>query len=200
MRCDQCGKDALSNHLLKQSGLSREAQGWTFGNTKRTSVNADAYDTAKLLSTNPARFYTLLSPTVYGVGKTRLLACLVNAVRALGEVAIYTTTADVMDYLRAGYNPTNVEVMTYDVRFDLLKNCRLLCLDEFDRWQTSEWAMEKFVQLTNWRYERAADLMTAFAANATLTDLPGYVASRMQDRKNHVYLLDGVDVRRLERE
>ena len=131
------------------------------------------------------------------MGKTRLLACLVNAARALGQVAVYTTTADLMDYLRAGYNPETKEALTYDDRFDLLKNCRLLCLDEFDRWHTTEWAMEKFTQLINWRYERGAELMTAFAANCTLEDLPGYVASRMQDRKNYVYVLDGADVRRL---
>ena len=40
-----------------------------------------AFDAAQLLAGNPQRFLALLSPAKYGVGKTRLLACIVNAAR-----------------------------------------------------------------------------------------------------------------------
>ena len=97
----------------------------------------------------------------------------------LGTLPIYTTTADVLDYLRSAYAP-NAEV-SYDGRFDTLRQARVLALDEFDRWAPTAWAQEKFFQLIDYRYRNADNLLTVFAANSDISILPGYIASRMND-------------------
>jgi DNA replication protein DnaC len=195
VRCDVCGTGGQTAYLASICGLAPEQRDWTFGNTQRTSANNAAYDVAQLLAGNPQRMLTMLSPGKYGLGKTRLLACVVNAARAEGHTAIYTTTADVLDHLRAAYAP-NVTV-SYDDRLELLRTCKVLCLDEFDRWAPTAWAQEKFFQLINHRYENSESLLTCFAANAKLDELPAYISSRMQDRRCYLFVMDGQDVRRV---
>lgn len=150
---------------------------------------------AEKLSQQPAWYFTVQGP--YGVGKTRILACLVNAGRAAGWESVYTTTADMLDYLRAAYAP-KVE-LSYDGRMELLKSARILCIDELDRWNPTPWAEEKFFQIIEARYENGANCLTAFATNADLEMLPGYVLSRIRDRRCQVHVIRGVDMRQVRR-
>lgn len=191
-RCPTCGTNSQREYLRNMCGLSPEMQAWTFEATRRNPSNAAAYDVGQLLARNPAYFYTLLGG--FGVGKTRLLACIVNEARAAGWTAVYTTTADVLDHLRSAYAPK--AAIGFDGRFELLKTARVLCLDEFDRWSPTEWAEEKFFRLIEARYQDGARLLTCFAANARLDELPGYVRSRIEDSRCKRYQLAGMDVRR----
>ena len=102
-----------------------------------------------------------------------------------------------MASLRSAYAPT--ADVSYDARLETLREARVLALDEFDRWAPTPWAQEKFFQLMDYRYRNASNLLTVFAANAGLDVLPGYIASRMQDVTNYVFVLDGQDVRRVRR-
>lgn len=197
VRCDVCGSGRQQAYLRELCGLSSEELTWTFANTDRTNANAGAFDTIELLAANPQRFVTLLSPGIYGVGKTRLLACAVNAARNAGHIAIYTTTADILDYLRGAYAP-NV-ALGYDGRLEMLRTAKVLALDEFDRWAPTPWAQEKFFQLIDYRYQRHAEMLTLFAANTAVAALPGYIASRMQDIRAYLFVLSGQDVRRVQR-
>lgn len=196
-RCEICGRGQQQTYLRDLCGMSAEAQRWTFDNTQRTNANGAAYDACELLASNPQRFMTLLSPGKYGVGKTRLLACAVNAARADGHVAIYTTTADVLDYLRNAYAPN--AALGYDSRLEILRSAKVLALDEFDRWAPTPWAQEKFFQLIDARYQRSAEMLTLFAANTEIAAVPGYIASRMQDIRSYLFVLSGQDVRRVQR-
>ena len=197
VRCDVCGSGKQQSYLRDLCGLAGEQLGWTFANSERNRANEAAFDAAQLLAGNPQRFLALLSPAKYGVGKTRLLACIVNAARAAGHTAIYTTTADVLDYLRSAYAPD--AAVSYDARLDTLRAARVLVLDEFDRWAPTAWAQEKFFQLIDYRYRNADNLLTAFAANSDISILPGYIASRMNDVSNYVFIMSGQDVRRVRR-
>jgi DNA replication protein DnaC len=145
VRCTRCTEGCEDDPLRKICGLTREMQGWTFANTVRYEGIAEAYDVAQELATHPRRFLTLLGD--YGIGKTRLLACIVNAARSAGLPAVYTTTASLLDHLRAAYAP-NAEVR-YDERLELVTSARVLCLDEFDRFNSTDWAQEKFFQLVD---------------------------------------------------
>jgi DNA replication protein DnaC len=192
LRCPDCGGQEQQESLAGTCGLPCEWLGWTFRNTVRHDGIAAAYDAAFCLAQKPQRFLTLLGS--YGVGKTRLLACIVNEARLRGLSAIYLTTADLLDYLRAAYAP-KAEV-AYDERLDRLTQARVLCLDEFDRFNSTEWAREKFFQLVDARYQRGQELLTCFAANATLEDLPPYLRSRLEDRQCALFQLTGQDIRR----
>lgn len=197
VRCDVCGEGREQEHLQRFCGLSGEMLGWSWSNTDRNAGNAAAYDTAQALAAHPSTFYTLLGS--FGLGKTRLLACMVNAGRAAGYTAVYTTTADLLDYLRAAYNP-ETRGLAFDERWELLASARILAIDEFDRWNPTEWAREKFEQLIDTRYRNRGTHLTAFAANANKDALPGYVRSRMEDSTCYLYRMSGQDVRRLSRQ
>lgn len=196
VRCDVCGEGREQAYLQALCGLSGEMLGWDWDNTDRNPTNAAAYDTAQALAAQPSSFYTLLGK--FGVGKTRLLTCIVNAGRLAGHTAVYTTTAALLDYLRSAYNPETRGV-TFDGRWETITTARILAVDEFDRWNPTDWAREKFEQLIDTRYRNKTTQLTAFAANAALSALPGYVASRMLDRSCYLFELTGADVRRLMR-
>lgn len=191
--CDVCSADMQQRYLTALCGLSGDMLTWDFENTRRMKSNAQAYDAAKRLAHAPQWFLTLSGD--YGVGKTRLLAAIVNEARKAGRTAVYTTTSELLDHLRATYAPgANT---TFDGLLDKLTTCTVLALDEFDRYSPTEWAQEKFFQLIERRYRRGDECLTCFATNARLDDLPQYVTSRMQDRRSHVFELVGADLRKV---
>jgi DNA replication protein DnaC len=191
--CNVCNKDAQQRYLTELCGLTGDMLTWDFGNTKRLQANALAYDAAKWLAKQPQYFYTLTG--LPGRGKTRLLAAIVNEARQAGRTAVYTTTSELFDHLRAAYAPG--ASVTADYLLDKLTTCTVLALDEFDRYSQTEWAQEKFFQLIERRYRRGDECLTCFATNAALDDLPQYVTSRMLDRRSHVFEIVGADLRKV---
>lgn len=168
-------------------------RGWSFANTTRHSRNAAAYDDAQAVASSPEWFFTLTGQ--YGIGKTRLLSCIVNAGRASGWPSVYMTTAALLDHLRSAYAPESG--IAFDALWERITSARILAIDELDRWNPTPWAKEKFFQLIDERYRRGAEQLTVFATNAGVDALPGYVVSRMFDRRCRVYELTGADVRRM---
>jgi DNA replication protein DnaC len=195
LRCPVCGEHRQVEYLRESCRLSPEMQTWTFETTPKRAVNAQAWDTAKRLSAAPAWFLTLQGG--YGVGKTRLLACLVNAGRAAKYTSIYLTTSELLDHLRAAYAPD--APTAFDEMWEAMTNARILALDEVDRFAPTDWAREKFFELVDQRYRSGQDHLTAFATNADLDALPGYLASRLQDRRGRVCHIAGGDMRQVQR-
>jgi DNA replication protein DnaC len=193
--CPVCSADMQQKYLTALCGLSGEMLTWDFSNTKRIAANALAYDAAKWLAQQPQYFYTLMGKP--GRGKTRLLAAIVNEARKTGRTAVYTTTSELFDHLRATYAPTQAGTLTYDAMMDKITSCTVLALDEFDRYSPTDWAQEKFFQLIERRYRRGDECLTCFATNAALDDLPQYVTSRMLDRRSHVFEIVGADLRKV---
>jgi DNA replication protein DnaC len=191
--CDVCSRDMQQRYLTAMCGLAGAMLEWNIGNTVRSKANAAAYDAAVELLQEPQWFYTLTGAP--GVGKTRLLAVLVNGARQAGRTAVYTTTSELLDHLRATY--TKDAVVGFDETLDKLTTCTVLALDELDRYNPTEWAQEKFFQLIEKRYRRADTCLTCFATNADLDSLPQYVTSRMQDRRSRVFEMVGPDLRRV---
>lgn len=192
--CD-CRRSQRELYLRQICGLPGELQEWTFANTRPAPAARAAFEAAQTAAQQPRWLFTVQGP--YGVGKTRLLACLVNAGRAAGWESVYTSAAGMLDYLRAAFAP-KAEV-GYEGRMELLQSARVLCIDEFDRWNPTPWAEEKFFQIIESRYEDGQNHLTAFATNAALDDLPGYVVSRMRDRRSQVHTIAGVDIRQVRR-
>jgi len=193
--CPVCGPARQQEYLARICGLSDEMRDWTFANTRRTEGNAQAYDTAQALAANPQWLYSLQG--AFGTGKTRLLTCLVNAGRAHGWTSVYVTMAELLDHLRRAYGP-NIEHMEFDGLWDKVINARILALDECDRFSPTAWAREKFFELVDARYRRGAECLTAFATNAEIDSLDGYLASRMRGRNSWVFELTGADLRQVD--
>jgi DNA replication protein DnaC len=191
--CPVCSKDLQSEWLRRMCGLNEEDQQKWLANTKRTADNAAAFDGAKAVIAEPAWFYTLHGP--HGTGKSHLLAMIVNECRTRGWISLYTTTAEVMDHLRAAYAPGAPYAI--DEMWERLTTARVLMLDEFDRWNPTPWAQEKFFELVDIRYRNGAHCLTGFATNAGLDTVAEYVHSRMEDRRCQIHQVSGPDLRRV---
>jgi DNA replication protein DnaC len=189
--CPRCSGDKRPGVLAAACGLPDKLKPWTFDKVARHAGNAAAYDAALERAHRPREFLTLVGAT--GVGKSILQASIINKCLSASVPALYTTTADLLDYVRATFRPNSVE--GYEDRWERLKSVRVLCLDEVDRFNPSDWAVEKFFQLISTRYDYGLDRLTCLATNASIDTFPDYLQSRMRDRKCGLFELTGMDVR-----
>ncbi len=86
----------------------------------------------------------------YGCGKTHLSASIANEVAKRGEPALFVVVPDLLDHLRAAFNPNSLT--PYDKRFDEVRRASLLVLDDLGTESATPWAEEKLYQLFNHRY------------------------------------------------
>ena len=127
----------------------------------------------------------------YGVGKTGLLAGVVNEARNKGLAALYKVTPVMLDELRAAY-----ESKTFDRVFDELCSIGILALDEIDKYKATEWAREKMFLLIDRRYSFADQLLTLFATNARPNPAEDAIWSRLTDAaRGEVVEIKGRDLR-----
>lgn len=113
----------------------------------------------------------------YGCGKTHLAAAIANRQLATGRPVLFVNTPDLLDHLRATFNPEST--VSYDERFDQVRNSPLLILDDLGTQSNSEWAQEKLYQILNYRYN--ARLPTVITTNLDLEAIEVRIRSRMVD-------------------
>lgn len=113
----------------------------------------------------------------YGSGKTHLAAAIANYQLGQGHVALFVNTPDLLDHLRATFNPASTT--TYDERFEQVRNSPLLILDDLGTQSNSEWAQEKLYQIFNHRYNNR--LPTVITTNLELEAIEIRIRSRMVD-------------------
>lgn len=191
LQCTACSGARKPELHLATYGLPEKLQVCTFDKVVRHPGNAAAYDAALDRARHPREFLTLQGST--GVGKSMLQAAIIREALSLGLSAFYTTTADLLDYIRATFRHDSNE--GYEARWERLKSVRVLCLDELDRFNPSDWAQEKFFQLVSSRYDNGLDRLTCFATNARIETFPEYFQSRIRDRRSCLFELTGMDVR-----
>lgn len=134
-----------------------------------------AFDTCVMYAEEPEGW--LLLTGTYGCGKTHLAAAIANARLARGYTAIFMIVPDLLDHLRAAFNPQSET--TYDELFEQLKSAPLLILDDLGSQSSTPWAQEKLFQLLNHRYN--AQLPTVITTNQRLDDLDPRLRSRLLD-------------------
>ena len=84
------------------------------------------YEIARTFAQEPQGWLVLLGG--YGCGKTHLAAAIANEQIALGRTALFVVVPDLLDHLRATYNPQSP--VAYDERFNQVRNAPLLILDD----------------------------------------------------------------------
>jgi len=178
-------------HLLRIDGLTPHERQFRFAGLAR-ALNERAIQATERVAATRRGLVTLTGKP--GTGKSTLLMCAVNAAREMGVPAVYTTVTDLLDYLRAAYNPANAE-LTFDARWDLLVTCEVLALDELDEFSTTPWAMERFQRLMDERWRGMRDRLTLCATNSRLNALPEKVASRLRDGRAEVIEMGNTDMR-----
>lgn len=124
---------------------------------------------------NPAGWLVIAGPT--GKGKTRIAAAIGNFCRDAGRDVVFVVVPDLLDKLRAAYDPQNPA--SFDQLFKRVRTAGVLVLDDLGAQSGTPWAEEKLFQLINYRYN--ACLPTVFTTNATKRDLESRVLTRLLD-------------------
>jgi DNA replication protein DnaC len=144
-----------------------------------------AYHAAQSFAANPEGWLVFSGPS--GSGKTHLAAAIVNERIEKGFPALYITTPDLLDRLRAAIN-TDSE-MPYDESFEQMKSAPLLTLDDLGVQSGTPWAKEKLDQLLTSRFN--ASLPTVIVTAVPIDDLDDRLRTRLTDtRLCHVFTLD----------
>ncbi len=136
-----------------------------------------ALDVAADYARNPQGWLCLVGP--YSTGKTHLAAAIAYDVQSRGQQVMFVTTADLLDYLRVTFNPG--APVSFDQRFQQVKNTPFLVLDDLGMESASAWAKEKLFQIIDYRYVTRRP--TVFTTSKTLEDLDPRLRSRLIDTR-----------------
>jgi DNA replication protein DnaC len=134
----------------------------------------NAYNQAKTFAEN--REGWLLMMGRYGCGKTHLAAAIANAAIESNVATLFLTVPDLLDWLRYAYAGSD---MSFEDRFEEIREIPLLILDDFGTQNATAWAQEKIFQIINHRYIN--QLPTVVTSNMLIDDFEGRVRSRIQD-------------------
>ena len=174
---------ARTELLLRQSQLgpledctfaSFVADGIGLNQQKKRNLK-HAYETCLAYAQEPQGWLVLKGG--YGCGKTHLAAAIANHRLANRKRALFVSTPDLLDHLRAAYSPS--AITSYDSRFEEVRNAPLLILDDLGTQSNTEWAQEKLYQIFNHRYN--AKLPTVITTNQELEAMEIRIRSRIAD-------------------
>jgi DNA replication protein DnaC len=179
-------------YLFQIDGLTPGDRTHVFEEFQINPGNRAAYDAVTGALVKRRGMITLTGK--WGLGKTELLICAVNRARESGIPAVYTTTAQLFDYLRQAYKPG--EEIDIDRRWQLLTSAEVLAVDELEKFNATPWAMERFSRLIDERWRCMGNLLTLLATNARIEQLPGDVTSRLEDGRAEIVTLGGSDMRK----
>jgi DNA replication protein DnaC len=133
-----------------------------------------AYNQARTFAENRQGWLLLMGR--YGSGKTHLAAAIANYAIENGVSTLFLTVPDLLDWLRFAYS--GVE-MSFEDRFEEIREIPLLILDDFGTQNATAWAQEKIFQIMNHRYIN--QLPTVVTSNMIFVDFEGRIRSRLQD-------------------
>jgi DNA replication protein DnaC len=196
----------LPEYLEKISGLSSEMLDWSLEAMMRDEGRKAAWRAATKFTRrpkDPRGWLTVWGE--YGVGKTYVLASIVNQFRLHETAAIYAVTPDLLDRLRQAYQPNAPQA--FDALFAEVRDIPVLGLDELGQVKMTPWAVEKLFLLLDHRYREAHRLATTvalhFEPNPRTVDWPDRakaILSRLQgppDVTWPIVEMSGGDVRKM---
>ena len=176
---DDSSQNELSAlHLLRDRNFAnfetREGEGLTKADLQSIKK---AFDAARKFAERPKGW--LLFTGSHGSGKTHLAAAIANYAQDLGKMPLFVMVPDLLDHLRATFNPSSP--VSYDHRFEEVRNSELLILDDLGTQSATPWAREKLYQLFTHRYN--AQLPTVITTADRLDDMDARIRSRMLDTR-----------------
>jgi DNA replication protein DnaC len=141
---------------------------------ERESIQ-EACDKARAFAEDPRDW--LLFTGTYGCGKTHLAAAIANFRVARGYPALFVVVPDLLDHLRATFNPASA--VSFDKRFEEVRRTPLLVLDDLGTESATPWAREKLYQIFDYRYN--ARLPTVITTASKVDEIDPRLATRMLD-------------------
>ena len=136
---------------------------------------AHAYQAARAFAAEPKGWLVLGGPS--GSGKTHLAAAIVNERIRQGQPAFYITAPDLLDRIRASFNPDSE--MPYDEFFEQVRNAPLLVLDDLGVQSGTAWAKEKLDQLLTSRFNN--ELPTVIVTGTPVEQMEDRLRTRLTD-------------------
>jgi DNA replication protein DnaC len=165
IKCE-CKKQAemkkLQTQLLDASGILglRRFRNAAFSNFNHGLLGVkEAWIKAQEYASAPDGWLVFVG--AYGCGKTHLAVAIARQRIEACETVLVQSAPDLLDYLRETFAPGSGQ--SYSERFDAMKKCSLLVLDDYGAQNDSPWATEKLYQLLNNRYN--AELPTIITSN-----------------------------------
>ncbi len=134
-----------------------------------------AYEAARAFAEAPQGWLVLTGPS--GSGKTHLAAAIANESLSHNRPALYITAPDLLQHLRATYNPDSE--LPHDEFFEQVRNAPLLVLDDLGAQSSTPWAREKLDQLLTHRFNSA--LPTVVVTITPIEQLEDRLRSRLSD-------------------
>lgn len=151
-----------------QTGVTQEEQ------TNLVRAGQIAYEYAA-----QPRGWLVLMSKYSASGKTHLAAAIANFRQEQGDEVVFVTTADLLDFLRMTFGPG--ATVSFDRRFQSIRNAGLLVLDDLGTESASAWAREKLFQIIDYRY--VAKLPTVITTSKAPDEIDGRIASRIADQR-----------------
>ncbi len=146
---------------------------------------ARAFQSAQAFAAEPKGWLVLGGPS--GSGKTHLAAAIVNERIRQGHPAFYITVPDLLDRIRASFNPDSE--IPYDEFFDHVRNTPLLVLDDLGVQSGTSWAKEKLDQLLTSRFN--SGLPTVIVTITSVEQMDDRLRTRLTDpRLCQVFVLE----------
>lgn len=124
---------------------------------------------------SPQGWLALTGP--FGSGKTHLAAAIALHHQEHSEDVMFLTVPDLLDYLRVAYDPA--ARISFDKRFQAVRNVDLLVLDDLGTENATSWAKEKLFQVLDYRY--IAQLPTVITTAREIESLDERIRSRLMD-------------------
>lgn len=199
-----CNHEAAQAQLNRLCGLAGEQLKLGFKHSWNPRIAPAVNAILESLAEEPPAGFILLSGP-YGCGKSHLLAAAVNAAISKRWSAVYFSSEELLDHFRRAYAP-NSET-TYDGLYNRVVNATVLCLDEFERTSSTDWAQSQMFKLLDARFEAAlygsngGRKLTVLATNSPRQSLDPYLLSRLSDvRAGRFFDLTGApDMRQLQK-
>lgn len=191
VQCPACHAARLQARLVAASGLLPSELGLSLGD-----VVPNGPGTAHMLAMalefcrEPWGVWTLWGS--FGNAKTLILQAVVNHFRRAGVLAVYVRFGDLLDYIRAGFNPDrHVDEDgvpdNHLARYRQLMDVQVLAIDEVDKARLTAFAAEFQTAFLDdrWRYgvepDPAFRRHTLLAMNDDPGGLPGHIWDRLRD-------------------
>ncbi len=135
----------------------------------------EAFTEAKRFAADPQGW--LIFTGAHGCGKTHLAAAIANERDRHGHPALFITSVDLLDHLRATFSPDSF--VRYDKRFTEIKTTPLLALDDLSLESATPWAKEKLFQIIDYRY--VTELPTVITTSANPDEIETKLQVRLRD-------------------
>ena len=135
---------------------------------------ANASQAAKEYAAQPQGWITFAGPS--GSGKTWLAAAIANRRIESGNPALFITAADLLDYLRGGFDDDS-EAPFIDL-FEQVRSAPLLVLDDLPTRPATPWTQERLFQLLAWRH--SARLTTVITLRGDPNRLDDFLRTRIE--------------------